>query len=116
MATHTPSNIVLHQQSRVLEIAFDDNSSFRLPYEFLRVHSPSAEVRGHAPGQGTLPVGKSEVGIKAIEPVGNYAVKLEFDDGHNTGLYSWDYLYELGQNQERMWLRYLAKVKQLGDD
>ena len=115
MATHTPSNIVLHQQSRVLEIDFDDNSSFRLPCEFLRVHSPSAEVRGHAPGQGTLPVGKSEVGIKAIEPVGNYAVKLAFDDGHDTGLYSWDYLYELGQNQERMWLGYLAKVKQLGD-
>ena len=75
---------------------------------------PSAEVRGHGPGQGTLPVGKDKVGINSVEPVGNYAVKLEFDDGHNTGLYSWDYLYELGQNQERLWREYLAKAKQLG--
>jgi DUF971 family protein len=114
MATHTPTNIVLHQQSRVLEIEFDDNSSFKLPCEFLRVHSPSAEVRGHAPGQGTLPVGKAEVGINTVEPVGNYAVKLEFDDGHNTGLYSWDYLYELGRNQDRLWREYLEQAKKLG--
>lgn len=114
MATRTPTNIVLHQQSRVLEVEFDDNSSFNLPCEFLRVYSPSAEVRGHAPGQGTLPVGKGSVGINAVEPVGNYAVKLEFDDGHNTGLYSWDYLYELGRNQDRLWREYLEKAKQLG--
>ena len=115
MATRTPTNIVLHQQSRVLEIVFDDNSIFKLSCEFLRVYSPSAEVRGHAPGQGTLPLGKSEVSIDSVEPVGNYAVKLEFDDGHNTGLYSWNYLYELGCNQERLWREYLEKVKQLGN-
>ncbi|MFP6682130.1 MAG: DUF971 domain-containing protein [Gammaproteobacteria bacterium] len=113
MANRTPTNIVLHQKSRVLEIEFDDNSRFELPCEYLRVHSPSAEVRGHAPGQGTLPVGKSNVGLNGVEPVGNYAVKLTFDDGHDTGLYSWDYLYELWRNQERMWREYLNKAKQL---
>ena len=116
MATRTPTNIVLHQLSRVLELEFDDNSIFKLPCEFLRVYSPSAEVRGHGPGQGTLPLGKDKVGIDSVEPVGNYAVKLEFDDGHNTGLYSWDYLYELGSNQDRLWREYLEKVKQLSHD
>ena len=113
MAVRTPTNIVLHQRSRILEIEFDDNTCFRLPCEYLRVYSPSAEVRGHAPGQGTLPVGKELVGIKAVEPVGNYAVKLVFDDGHNTGLYSWDYLYELGQNHARYWREYLKKTTRL---
>ncbi|MFT4581891.1 MAG: DUF971 family protein [Gammaproteobacteria bacterium] len=116
MATRIPTNIVLHQQSRILEIEFDDGATFRLPCEFLRVHSPSAEVRGHAPGQGTLPLGKSSVGIKQVEPVGNYAVKLDFDDGHNTGLYSWDYLYELGQDQDRLWSKYLEKARRLSND
>ncbi len=111
MATHTPTNIVLHQGSRILEIEFDDDSCFKLPCEFLRVYSPSAEVRGHGPGQGTLPVGKENVGIKAVEPVGNYAVKLEFDDGHDTGLYSWDYLYDLGRNQERLWAEYVEAAQ-----
>jgi DUF971 family protein len=111
MATHTPTNIVLHQGSRILEIEFDDDSCFKLPCEFLRVYSPSAEVRGHGPGQGTLPVGKETVGIKAVEPVGNYAVKLEFDDGHDTGLYSWDYLYDLGRNQERLWAEYVEAAQ-----
>lgn len=115
MATRTPTNIVLHQLTRRLEIEFDDGATFSLPCEFLRVHSPSAEVRGHGPGQGTLPLNKADVGITAVEPVGNYAVKLEFDDGHNTGLYSWDYLYELGQNQEQLMATYAAAVKQAGD-
>ena len=110
MAKHTPTNIVLHQQSRVLEIDFDDGSSFKLSCEYLRVHSPSAEVRGHAPGQGTLPVGKANVEITAVEPIGNYAVKLDFNDGHNSGLYSWDYLYELGQNEATLWAEYLEKA------
>lgn len=116
MATHTPINIVLHQQSRILEVEFDDAACFKLPCEYLRVYSPSAEVRGHAPGQGTLPLGKEHVGIKAVEPVGNYAIKLEFDDGHNTGLYSWDYLYELGQNHDRNWREYLERSARAGHE
>ena len=113
MADRTPTNIVLHQQSRILEISFDDGATFELPCEFLRVYSPSAEVRGHGPGQETLPIGKSEVGIEAVEPVGNYAVKLRFDDGHDTGLYAWDYLYELGRNKTALWQDYLAKTNAL---
>jgi DUF971 family protein len=109
-----PTDIVLHQQSRVLEIAFDDGNRFRLSCEFLRVHSPSAEVRGHGPGQEVLQVGKREVGIRAIEPVGAYAVKLVFTDGHDTGLYSWSYLHELGRNQEALWTRYLERLEQAG--
>ncbi|MDP6183822.1 MAG: DUF971 domain-containing protein [Gammaproteobacteria bacterium] len=116
MATRTPTSIVLHQQSRVLEIEFDDDSCFTLPCQFLRVYSPSAEVRGHGPGEETLPTGKENVGIKAVEPVGNYAVKLEFDDGHDTGLYSWDYLYELGSAQDRLWREYLDKTGQMEHD
>lgn len=116
MATRTPTNIVLHQSSRVLEVEFDDDSCFRLPCEFLRVHSPSAEVRGHGPGQGTLPTGKENVGLNAVEPVGNYAVKLCFDDGHDTGLYSWDYLYELGRNHDRLWEEYLDKTARNKDE
>lgn len=109
-----PTDIVLHQQSRVLEVAFDDGSRFRLPCEFLRVFSPSAEVRGHGPGQETLQIGKRDVNIQAIEPVGAYAVKLVFTDGHDTGLYSWDYLAELGRSQDRLWRDYLKRLEAAG--
>jgi DUF971 family protein len=109
-----PTEIKLHQKSRVLEIAFSDGHTFRLPYEFLRVHSPSAEVRGHGPGQEVLQVGKQAVEIRTLDPVGSYAVQPVFSDGHATGIYSWDYLYELGQNQEKLWSKYLEKMKQAG--
>lgn len=109
-----PTDITLHQQSKELEIAFDDGRSFRLSCEFLRVHSPSAEVRGHGPGQETLQTGKKQVAITAIEPVGNYAVKLAFSDGHDTGIYSWDYLYELGVGQDENWAAYLAQLEKAG--
>lgn len=109
-----PTDIVLHQQSRVLEIAFDDGKRFRLPCEFLRVYSPSAEVRGHGPGQEVLQAGKRDVNIRAIEAVGAYAVKLVFSDGHDTGLYSWEYLHELGRNQEWLWRAYLSRLEQAG--
>ena len=109
-----PTNITLHQKSRVLEIAFDDGATFRLPYEFLRVYSPSAEVRGHGPGQEVLQTGKRAVEIRHLEPVGSYAVQPQFSDGHATGIYSWDYLYELGENQEKMWAEYLQRLKAAG--
>jgi DUF971 family protein len=109
-----PTSITLHQKSRVMEIAFSDGRSFRLPYEFLRVYSPSAEVRGHGPGQEVLQTGKREVDIRALEPVGSYAVQPAFSDGHGTGIYSWQYLYELGQNQETLWAEYLEKLKSAG--
>jgi DUF971 family protein len=109
-----PTDIKLHQKSKVLEISFEDGKTFSLPCEYLRVYSPSAEVRGHGPGQEVLQVGKEEVNITNIEPVGNYAVKLEFDDGHNTGLYSWDTLYQLGANQDALWQEYLAKLEKAG--
>ena len=110
MSERVPTGITLHQKSRVLEIAFSDGRSFRLPYEYLRVFSPSAEVRGHGPGQEVLQVGKRAVEIRALEPVGSYAVQPQFSDGHNTGIYSWDYLYELGENQETYWKQYLDKL------
>ncbi|HEY0664603.1 MAG TPA: DUF971 domain-containing protein [Gallionella sp.] len=109
-----PTEITLHQQSRVLEIAFDDGARFKLPYEFLRVYSPSAEVRGHGPGQETLQTGKKDVMLTGVEPAGSYAIKLVFDDGHDSGLYSWEYLHELGRNQEQMWQLYLAKLEIVG--
>jgi DUF971 family protein len=109
-----PTEIKLHQKSRVLEVLFSDGQAFRLPYELLRVYSPSAEVRGHGPGQEVLQTGKQEVAILSLEPVGSYAVQPVFSDGHSTGIYSWDYLYHLGQNQERMWSDYLAKLAQAG--
>ena len=109
-----PTEITLHQQSKVLEVAFDDGERFRLPCEYLRVFSPSAEVRGHGPGQEVLQVGKREVGIQAVEPVGVYAVKLAFTDGHDTGIYSWDYLHELGTKQASNWKSYLARLEQAG--
>jgi DUF971 family protein len=114
MSTLQPTEIVLHQGSRVLEIAFSDGNAFRLPCEFLRVHSPSAEVRGHGPGQEVLQAGKREVEIRSIEPVGSYAVRLVFSDGHDTGLYSWDYLYHLGKSQDRLWREYLDRLAQAG--
>ena len=110
----TPTEIRLHQASRVLEIAFDDGRAYRLPCEFLRVHSPSAEVRGHGPGQEVLQTGKQNVEVEAIEPVGNYAVQLVFSDGHNTGIYSWDLLYDLGARQEQLWADYLKKLVMAG--
>lgn len=116
MADNTlkPLSINLHKQSRVLEIAYEDSNHFQFTCEFLRVHSPSADVRGHGPGQGVLQLGKEHVSITGIEPVGNYAIKLIFDDGHQTGIYSWDYLYDLGRNQEQYWQEYLDDLGQAG--
>jgi DUF971 family protein len=109
-----PTEIKLHQKSRLLEVAFDDGKRYSLSCEYLRVYSPSAEVRGHGPGQEVLQVGKRDVEIKDIEPVGAYAVKLVFSDGHDTGLYSWEYLYDLGETQESSWKSYLARLEQAG--
>lgn len=109
-----PIDIRLHQASRLLEIKFDNNTECKLSTEFLRVYSPSAEVRGHGAGQETLQIGKEDVNISAIEPVGNYAVKLVFTDGHDTGLYSWDYLYEMAKNYEAMWQDYMTKLEMAG--
>ena len=114
--TPHPVEINLHQKSRVLEIIFDDGKAYRLSCEYLRVYSPSAEVRGHGPGQEVLQQGKKEVEIMAIEPVGHYAVKLVFSDGHDTGLYSWDYLYSLGENQAKLWQQYLDRLALAGVD
>jgi DUF971 family protein len=110
MSIPHPTEITLHRASRVLEIAFSDGAMFRLPCEFLRIYSPSAEVRGHGPGQEVLQMGKREVEIAAVEPVGSYAVRLVFSDGHDTGLYSWEYLHHLGMNQDRMWRDYLERL------
>lgn len=112
--TPRPTDIRLHQQSRRLEISFDNGSEFSFSCEFLRVHSPSAEVRGHGAGQDILQVGKESVNIVAIEPVGQYAIRLIFSDDHDTGLYSWDYLYELGQNQDTLWKTYLERLDAAG--
>jgi len=109
-----PTEIKLHQKSRVLEIAFADGSAFSLPCEFLRVYSPSAEVRGHGPGQEVLQVGKKDVEITRIEPVGSYAIQLTFSDGHDTGIYSWDLLYDYGKRQQDMWGHYLKRMEQAG--
>lgn len=109
-----PTDIKLHQKSRKLEIAFDDGSRFELPCEYLRTHSPSAEVRGHGPGQEVLQVGKENVNITGIEPVGNYAVVLKFDDGHDTGIFSWEYLHELGSKQDEYWASYLKRLEEAG--
>ena len=114
MSQVIPTEIKLHQQSRMLEIAFDDGAHYQLSCEFLRVYSPSAEVRGHGVGNEVLQLGKEQVNITAIEPVGNYAVKLVFDDGHDSGLYSWEYLHKIGANQQQMWQQYLDKLEQAG--
>ena len=110
----TPTEIKLHQKSRVLEIAYADGKSFSLPCEFLRVYSPSAEVRGHGPGQEVLQAGKKDVGITRIEPVGTYAVQLYFSDGHDTGIFSWDLLYDYGVKQQEMWAHYLRRLAEAG--
>ncbi len=112
----TPTGLTLHQQSRVLEISFDDGACFDLPCEYLRVYSPSAEVRGHSPEQAVLQIGKEDVNIVSLEPVGHYAVKIHFDDGHDSGLYSWDWLYDLGKNQTRHWAAYLDKLRASGHE
>ncbi|HRP24195.1 MAG TPA: DUF971 domain-containing protein [Thauera sp.] len=112
--TPIPTEITVHRKSRRLDIAFDDGSRFELPFEFLRVYSPSAEVRGHGPGQETLQQGKRDVDIVDISPVGNYAIKPVFSDGHDSGLYSWDYLYGLGREQEALWAAYLERLEREG--
>lgn len=112
--TPHPIDIHLHQVSRMLEITFDDGAHFNLPCEFLRVYSPSAEVRGHGPGQETLQTDKEDVNIVGIEAVGQYAVRLIFSDAHSTGLYSWDYLYDLGQRQAALWQEYLDRLAAAG--
>ena len=111
-----PTEIKLHQKSRILEVSFADGQQFQLECEYLRVYSPSAEVQGHGPGQQVLQYGKEFVNISAIEPVGNYAIVLRFDDGHDTGIYSWDLLYELGINKDRYWQAYLDRLKEAGYD
>jgi DUF971 family protein len=110
----TPTALTVHQKSRVLDIAFDDGSAYSIPFELLRVYSPSAEVRGHGQGQEVLQLGKREVGITAFEPVGNYAVQPTFSDGHNTGLYSWDYLHKLGREQASLWQDYMNRLHAAG--
>jgi DUF971 family protein len=109
-----PTEIKLRTQSRILEVRFDDGSRFELSFEYLRVFSPSAEVKGHSGGEGTLQIGKEEVGISGIEPVGNYALRLTFDDGHSTGLYSWSLLHELGLGRDANWARYLQRCAEAG--
>lgn len=111
-----PTEINYHQVSRILELSFEDGLNFRFTAEFLRVHSPSAEVKGHGPGQQVLQLDKHDVSISKIEPIGHYALKLYFDDGHDTGLFSWRYLYELGQNHESLWQKYLNRLKQAGHE
>ncbi|MGQ4878435.1 gamma-butyrobetaine hydroxylase-like domain-containing protein [Billgrantia sp. LNSP4103-1] len=114
MTAPTPSKIHYHKNARELELSYADGESYRLPVEYLRVYSPSAEVRGHHPSQAVLQVGKKDVGLKDIEPVGRYAVKLAFDDGHDSGLYSWEYLHELAINQEAYWADYLERLEKAG--
>ena len=109
-----PTHIILHETSCVLEVGYDDGQVFRLPFEFLRVHSPSAEVQGHGPGQETLQVGKRNVTITDITPVGHYAIQPRFSDGHNSGLFAWDFLYFLGTQQDTLWAEYLAKLAKVG--
>ena len=112
--TPRPTEIKLHQKSRVLELSFADGKTFQLPCEFLRVYSPSAEVRGHGPGQEVLQTGKKAVDITQIEPAGSYAIQLTFSDGHDTGIYSWELLYDYGLRQEEMWQHYLKRLEQAG--
>ena len=109
-----PTDIKIRTRSRVLDVRFDDGSHFELPFEYLRVFSPSAEVTGHSAGEGILQTGKEHIGISGIEPIGNYALRLKFDDGHDTGLYSWTLLHELGRAQEANWKRYLERCAEAG--
>ena len=115
---HTPNpvDIVLHNASKVLEIAFDNGNTYRIPFELMRVYSPSAEVQGHGPGQEVLQTGKRHVGITALEPVGHYGVQPSFSDGHNSGIFSWDYLYNLGAQQTSLWAQYEQRLQAAGAD
>lgn len=112
----TPQALTVHSQSKVLEVSFSDGAEFRIPFELMRVYSPSAEVQGHGPGQEVLQTGKREVTLAALEPVGNYAVQPSFSDGHDTGIFSWDYLYFLGSQQDKLWQDYLARLEAAGAD
>jgi DUF971 family protein len=112
----TPTNLTVRQQSRLLEIAFDDGANFAIPFELMRVYSPSAEVKGHGPGQETLQVGKRDVGISGVEPIGNYGVKPLFTDGHDTGIFTWDYLYKLGSEHAALWADYVRRLQAAGFD
>ena len=112
--TPTPQDLTVHSQSRVLEVSFSDGARFRLPFELMRVYSPSAEVQGHGPGQEVLQTGKREVSLLALEPVGNYAVQPSFSDGHSTGIFSWEYLYFLGSQQDKLWADYTARLLAAG--
>jgi DUF971 family protein len=112
--TPHPTSLTAHQQSRVLEVGFADGRVFRIPFELMRVYSPSAEVQGHGPGQEVLQTGKREVGLTALEPVGNYAVQPKFSDGHDTGIFSWDYLYFLGSQQDELWRKYESRLADAG--
>ena|SRR5436190_8974451 len=114
--TPQPGLITVHRWSRVLEISFSDGRNFRIPFELMRIYSPSAEVRGHGPGQEVLQTGKRDVDIVALEPVGNYAVQPRFSDGHDTGIFSWDYLYFLGSQQDELWRKYEARLQEAGVD
>lgn len=109
-----PQDLTVHSQSRVLEISFSDGASFRIPFELMRVYSPSAEVQGHGPGQETLQTGKRDVGIVGLEPVGNYAVQPTFSDGHDSGIFAWDYLYYLGSEQAQLWADYEKRLQEAG--
>lgn len=110
----TPQDLTVHSQSRVLEVSFSDGARFRIPFELMRVYSPSAEVQGHGPGQEVLQTGKREVGLLSLEPVGNYAVQPSFSDGHTSGIFSWEYLYFLGSQQEKLWADYTARLLAAG--
>lgn len=112
--TPAPESLTVHGQSRVLEVSFSDGRTFRIPFELMRVYSPSAEVQGHGPGQETLQTGKRDVTITAIEPVGHYAIKPTFSDGHNSGLFTWEYLYQLGEREEALWADYEQRLKAAG--
>ena len=114
--TPQPTALTVHQASRMLEVAFDDGSQFRIPFELMRVYSPSAEVQGHGPGQEVLQTGKREVGIVEIQSVGHYAVQPRFSDGHDSGIFSWDYLYRLGRDQDELWQRYEQRLQEAGAD
>lgn len=112
----TPEALTVHEASRVLEVVFSDGARFRIPFELMRVYSPSAEVQGHGPGQEVLQTGKRDVTLVNLEPVGNYAVKPTFSDGHDSGIFSWDYLYELGQRQDALWAQYAERLAAAGVD
>ncbi len=112
----TPQALTVHGQSRVLEVAFSDGAAFRIPFELMRIYSPSAEVQGHGPGQEVLQTGKREVELEALEPVGNYAVQPRFSDGHESGIFSWDYLYFLGSQQDQLWADYAKRLQAAGRD